>query len=130
MGRRLKTLFFDIRGRTAAIGRFDVVVACRGASRPRKKDAKTQLPTRSTHSQPKPRPLVTRRPMRWPVEHHRAGSNGPAYFGGTRNLYAMSCGWPPSAVPQDENKEMVTHVDAAASPLRHGGSNPPGSIFT
>ena len=63
------------------------------------------------------------------MEHHRAGSNGPAYFGGTRNLYAMSCGWPPSAVPQDENKEMVTHVDAAASPLRHGGSNPPGSIF-
>ena len=62
------------------------------------------------------------------MEHHRAGSNGLAYFGGTRNSYAMSCGWPPSAVPQDENKEMDTHVDAAASPLRHGGSNPPGSI--
>ena len=32
--------FFDNRGRLASIGRIGVVVACRGASRPRKKDAK------------------------------------------------------------------------------------------
>ena len=31
--------FFDNRGRLASIGRIGVVVACRGASRPRKKDA-------------------------------------------------------------------------------------------